>query len=99
MFLAFKIVGGLAFYALYVFYYKVGDSLEFYQEGLIIEEALTNDFRSGLYLLGTASGSCKALTAIWTDQLIQRHFYDADVFSFIKMVGVLLYFGVAPIIS
>ena len=93
LFLAFKIVGGLAFYALYVFYYKVGDSLEFYQEGLIIEEALTNDFRSGLYLLGTASGSCKALTAIWTDQLIQRHFYDADVFSFIKMVGVLLYFG------
>ena len=93
LFLAFKLVGGLAFYALYVFYYKVGDSLEYYQEGLIIEKALTNDFRSGLYLLGTTSGNCETLTAIWTDQLIQGHFYDADVFSFVKMVGVLLYFG------
>ncbi len=93
--LLFKIAGGLTFYSIYVWHYKQGDSLEYYNEAKVLAEVLHKDFNTGLEIYFQKPGECTATSSYWTDQLLSRHYYDADSFFIIKMIGLLVFIGVS----
>ena len=92
--LLFKIAGGLTFYSLYVWHYKQGDSLEYFQQAKVLSEALKDDFGTGVEIYFQNSGQCTAASSYWTDQLLSRHYYDADSFFIIKIIGLFTFIGI-----
>lgn len=86
-----KLIGGLAFAAIYKFYYGGGDTLNYFRDCKILNEAFLNDPISALKIVFLPKESYSFDIYKYTSQM----WYDRDPASFwvVRIIGTLNLFG------
>lgn len=70
-----KIVGAIGLGLVYTFYYKGGDTLNYYTHASLIHQAFNDSFQAGLKLLMTSGGTYDPQTAKYTAAM---YWYEAN---------------------
>lgn len=86
-----KLIGGLAFAAVYKFYYGGGDTLNYFRDCQLLNEAFLNDPIAALKIVFFPKGSFSHDVFVYTS----RMWYDRDPASFwvIRLIGPLTVLG------
>ncbi|MBN4082113.1 hypothetical protein JYT21_00255, partial [bacterium AH-315-B15] len=87
----FKVLGGLAFAMVYLYYYGGGDSIEYFNNSAVLARALLNEPASFFELISSEHGQLPANLASYVDQMPysrgQEEWYMVRALSFFNVLG------------
>lgn len=90
--LTLKIIGGISFGLIYMFYYGYGDTFAYFESAQILKQILVDEPIYGLKLIFNLQDYVRAEDYLYNHFLI-NYYRGADTFTVIKVAGLLSVFG------